>query len=896
MVKIGTVDPLSLLERKDKWFLGGGKGAIYAPPFPRWLESPGFWDESYFADIRLTRLFTVLFCDFGGHPIRLRGEMVSWRPDRMIIEHRSASHFVRETRVVTEAQEWVSVFELVEGSPVHAFVWSLPELKDAGRGTPWQSLTDCEVDAEGISFDFATAWPAEIEPDRTGIDAENLKAPSLIRAAADTDESQTASRRIEEGVGGGVPGMLPPLTLRVSLSANQPRLSHTVNLAQRHDDPPLWETSLLPQKLRDGRLPGDFKLLVGPLPMEGLVHILQQYELRVGEPLVVSAAVSIAEAPAGRRRSQGNFDVVANSEQAWRAYFASVPQFSSSDPYLTNAYWYRWYGLRLNTVDIPNLPIARSIGFQPMRTETFQVSGTQVPRVQGQDGPGTHRLEADVTSSTFQPMRTETFEVSEIQVPGVQGQDGPGTYRLEADATFSPFITEGVGFFRNFVTYSAQAHLREVAWMHSPRLAIGILENLGKCQRADGSFPGHNYSCRPARDFYHADFGSPSFLLSSLHPDSISLNVVDCFKKYFDWFDENRRGGFLFLIHDQNETGQEYMSRYQFASTRADQWASFAVAGADATHYMMRLAEFLDKFDQSPEYFVKGTTIWDHETYEINLALQGLFDDESIYYCDALPNEENDPTLDTAWWRMVLSPARPAAGLYPLMNPRRVFPDHLKLIYKWLLNPNEFWLPKGFPATALSDITFNQDAEWKDKRLNCPWNGRSWPMVNSHLVDVLANVARSDTSANLNSETQVQIKESSGSIEPGANTENSELRLKAGEALMKAITLLFHEDDPSRPNSYEHYDPITGTPSLYRGYDDYMHSWIVDLIMRLTVGVIPGEDHVDPLPLGVDWIECTEIPHPRGRMSVRIEADVVERCEVIDIRGTEESKIEESKT
>src|SRR5688500_17946395 len=27
------LDPLELLSRKDKWFLGGGKGAIYAPPF-----------------------------------------------------------------------------------------------------------------------------------------------------------------------------------------------------------------------------------------------------------------------------------------------------------------------------------------------------------------------------------------------------------------------------------------------------------------------------------------------------------------------------------------------------------------------------------------------------------------------------------------------------------------------------------------------------------------------------------------------------------------------------------------------------------------------------------------------------------------------------------------------
>ena len=47
----------------------------------------------------------------------------------------------------------------------------------------------------------------------------------------------------------------------------------------------------------------------------------------------------------------------ADNENAWRDYFASVPQFSSSDPHLNAAYWYRWYGLRLNTVDIPELPL-----------------------------------------------------------------------------------------------------------------------------------------------------------------------------------------------------------------------------------------------------------------------------------------------------------------------------------------------------------------------------------------------------------------------------------------------------------------------------------------------------------------------------------------------------------
>lgn len=137
-------------------------------------------------------------------------------------------------------------------------------------------------------------------------------------------------------------------------------------------------------------------------------------------------------------------------------------------------------------------------------------------------------------------------------------------------------------------------------------------------------------------------------------------------------------------------------------------------------------------------------------------------------------------------------------------------------------------------------------------------------MANSHLVDGICWAA---VAANL-------------SFLKGHQPRLAEL---AVEAFNKAIRLMFHNGDPLRPNSYEHYDPVTGVPSLYRGYDDYMHSWIVDLIMRHAVGVLRGQDEVHPLPLDVEWIECTDIPHPKGRMHVRIDKGVVR----VEIETTE---------
>src|SRR5688572_26709006 len=120
---------LALLARKDKWFLGGGKGALYAPPFPKNLHAIGFWDECYLADIRVPRLFTALLLNEDGSPIRLRTEVIQWRPDRLILEHRAAGVRLIETRCVTEGNAWASELNLVQSpTQLHMIQWSLMDL------------------------------------------------------------------------------------------------------------------------------------------------------------------------------------------------------------------------------------------------------------------------------------------------------------------------------------------------------------------------------------------------------------------------------------------------------------------------------------------------------------------------------------------------------------------------------------------------------------------------------------------------------------------------------------------------------------------------------------------------------------------------------------------------
>jgi hypothetical protein len=736
---------LAQLERKDKWFLGGGKGAIYAPPFPRWLQVPGFWDECYLADIRLLRLFCLLFLGEGARPIRTSGQIESWRPDRLVLRHRALGLEVIERRCVLEENAWISELEIMEAEgPVNVMMWSLQEFRPHEQGSPWTSIADPSATPDAVTYRFDTGWPSEMEPDRTAVEVEELSA---------------------------VGSMLPPLPVYLALGSSAERLSWTINLAQRHDDSPLWETSVVPEKFADGRLPGDEKVQVGPPPVEGLLHLVQHYRLQTGDRATFAAGSGLsAQAAAESLEAALAPNPIERSESSWRRYFAGVPQFESSDPWLTSAYWYRWYGLRLNTVDLPDLPVARP-------------------------APSSER--------------------------------------------FSPFVTEGIGFFRNFITYSAQAHLREAAWVHDPSLAIGILDNLTKVQRDDGSFPGHSYSCRPPRDFYHADFATGADLLEALHPGSLHDRHLDAFARYGAYFWEHRRlpaDPNLYVILDQNETGQEYMSRYQEATADADRWSTFCVGGVDASTYMALLCDFMGRRRGGS---IPGAELaWEAEAEDIvDSLLHDSLDQSAHFFCDIVQGRR--------------ARARPATGFYPFLlsgqsdwRARAEAYPLERVLDRWLLSEEEFWLPRGFPATAQSDQTFSAEAEWKEKRLNCLWNGRSWPMVNSHLVDALASAAR--------------------------NSDSARLRQRAGEALMKVIRLMFYDGEPGQPNSFEHYNPETGIPATYRGYDDYMHSWIVDLILRHAVGVVPGTDAVDPLPLAVDWIRCTHIPHPKGWMHVQV--------------------------
>lgn len=447
-----------------------------------------------------------------------------------------------------------------------------------------------------------------------------------------------------------------------------------------------------------------------------------------------------------------------SQEQHWQKYFSAVPHFECSDPYISHYYWYRWYGLRLNTI-----------------------------------------------------------------------QPNSGQYK-------HPVVCEGIGYFRAPISYSAMCHMYENRWMHDPTLARASLLTFLDNQRADGGFRGyidpHYYR---QEMFYHANWGRALRAVDQIHPDNKFLRVAyEGLKRYAEYFDRERdheQSG-LYDIQNHYETGQEYMHRYIAVHPNADQdhWGDvFRLKGVDVTVYLYELKRALADVAMKLRLGSKEIDRWNSGAEQIKQAiLNRMWDGKEEMFFDVDPADGKRTNV------------KAAVCFYPYMTDI-VSEQHLRGLKKHLLNPKEFWTKYPVPSSSLDDPYFSADATWKNARMNCPWNGRTWLMTNSHIAEALATMA-------------IRFHDRS-------------LRERTSEFITRFIHLLFFDHDPERPNSFEHYNPLTGAPSVYRGIDDYQHSWIVDLIIKYLAGVRPEGDSlaIDPFPFQVEEFLLDRLPF-RGSM------------------------------
>jgi Mannosylglycerate hydrolase MGH1-like glycoside hydrolase domain len=726
-------DPLDLLARSDKWQLSAGEGLVFAPPFPRWLDEPGFWDEAHLFEYPLGPLFTVTWLDAEGAELPLVPGTRRWTPAALEQPYLPAGGIEAvETRMVLPGfvlgSEWAVRNAGPEPLALHAVAWTTApgeEVPEGGVG--WSSVE--------------LSWPRRLV-DRKG----QLLDVMLKLALARGTDSWAA--------------------VRAEATADLPRWRLT----------PFWDR----WDARHGGLACRADL--GGIGLAGLVYLglHRAVEIPAGGTVRLAVAMRVEpdlprSAPRARHPSAARrvSSFAAASRASWEDYLSTLPTFRCSDPYFERYWAYRWYGLRLN---------------------------------------------------------------------GIAG--GWGQYP-------APTVCEGIGYFHQPIAYSAPAHMRELRWSLDPEPARGVLRTFVARQRDDGSFPGRVYANHAEGvDFYHADWGGALLALDAVHPsDDYLREVLPALERYAEWLLAARDAQHTHLIDvlGQYETGQEFMSRYLAVDPDADRYGwerDIRLKGVDATVYGYTLFRALALL--APRAGMDGER-WRDQAQAVGEAIRRkMWDPGTGMFSDVAPATGRRTRV------------KAAVCFYPYATDA-VRAEHLPGFAQNLFDARAFWTPFPVPSSSADDPLFDPDASWKGKRHNCPWNGRVWPMANSHVAEAIAAVALGPVPV---------------------------LRVHLAEFVTKFVRMLFWDGDASRPNAFEHYHPVTGRPSAYRGIDDYQHSWVNDLMVQYVVGLRPaGEGRlvVDPMPCAIDGLDARGLPMQGSRVDVQRDGDRL----VVSVEGRE---------
>ncbi|HKG93585.1 MAG TPA: hypothetical protein VKA84_16875 [Gemmatimonadaceae bacterium] len=723
------IDPLELLARDDKWQLGCGDAIIFAPPFPLWLDAPGFWDEATVFQYAFGPLFTVSVLEDDGTELPLRPTSRRWTPAELTVEY-ALGDGGGATEVLS-----------VQPGGIFASEWSVrqPRTRRRLHLVAWTAQPGPDVDASSVVWKGALAFARTVR-DRRDV----------------------------------------PMRVSAELACRGEATSWAASLSERTASQPHWRLAPFRERWRGAALPRDVRM--EGLDQEGLLfaalhhaipaageegHASATFAMRLTPELPPAPSTAPSSRISGRSVAAGAASLGVASRRRWKELFARAPAFRCSDPYLERYYWYRWYGLTLQAVE-----------------------------------------------------------------PGL------GNYA-------HPSVCEGPDFFHQPIAYSAPCHARELRWLDDPSLARGVLRTFFAHQKPDGSFHGRIYANHLAgTDFYHADWGGAVLALDDIAPDdTFAGEAYRALSRYAEWLlgtrDADRTG--MVDVVDQYETGQEYMSRYQAVDPSADRYGwenRIRLKGVDVTVYAYSLLRCLERLAPRAAGSPGAAARWRALAERASDALRTrMWDAEEGMFSDVDPRTGRRTGV------------KAAVCFYPYMTDV-VSAEHLDGLEQNLFDPARFWTPFPVPSSSADDPLFSAHGEWKGKRHACPWNGRVWPMTNSHLVEALAAVAR----------------------RPGPH-----LREAAAGLLRRFVHMMFDQGDVRRPTSFEHYNPLTGHGSAYRGVDDYQHSWVNDLILQYVVGVRPrgGGVTVDPLPFGLELAQATGVRVRGATLDVTVAGDRV---------------------
>ncbi len=409
----------------------------------------------------------------------------------------------------------------------------------------------------------------------------------------------------------------------------------------------------------------------------------------------------------------------------------------------------------------------------------------------------------------------------------------------DAGAIGAPAMCEGSGELHTPSALAAAAHVRELRWLDSPELARGVLRGLFAHQREDGSVPARIFADHRSQvGVAQANWGDAILALDAVWPSDAFLHEMYApLSRYADWLMLARDGessGMIDILAPR-EIGEQHSSRFEGVDpggARDELTAGKRLKGVDVTTYAYALMRALERMAERAGH-PPDARRWRLARERIATALRTrMWDADDELFSDLDPASAERTRVKSAH------------AFFPYTTDL-IAPSDVAGLERHLLDPGEFWTPFPVPVTAVDDPFFSAYGEWKGQRQSEPWNGRVWPSVNSTIMDALGATAAAYAPA---------------------------LREEAAAFLRRYVRMMYHDGDLQRPNAFEHYNPLTGQASVYRGLDDVQRSWVADHIVQWVMGIRAHEGGVtiDPFPFELERAEIARV-HARGHIiDVRI--------------------------
>ncbi len=390
----------------------------------------------------------------------------------------------------------------------------------------------------------------------------------------------------------------------------------------------------------------------------------------------------------------------------------------------------------------------------------------------------------------------------------------------DAGAIGAPAICEGIGELHTPSLLAAPAHVRELRWLDTPDMARGVMRGVFSHQREDGSLPERIFADHRAETgVSQANWGDAILALDASWPDDAFLReMYGPLSRYAEWLMHARdsESSGMLDIASPREVGERHSPRFESVDPGGRDGERARLKGVDVTTYAYTLVHALETMAQRAGH-PPDARRWRVMRERIGAALRTrMWSSEDELFAD----------VDRATG--VRTRVKTAHSFFPYATDLVTQAD-IAGLERHLLDPAEFWTPFPVPVTAIDDPLFSAYGEWKGQRQSRPWNGRVWPAVNSAILDSLASAA----------------------------VHAPALRAECALLLRRYVRMMFQDGDLARPNSQEHYNPLTGQGSLYRAMDDVQRSWISDHIISYVMGIRPHASGItiDPFPFAVERAE-----------------------------------------